>query len=629
MSKFGGVPVEQPTTSKFGGVPVEDAELVSGGSLSKVITGSSGDGSPNYLLGGADILASGVAGVAEEAVSGISGLLARSLGASPQAQENVQQLAGEAIPDYELGEDGQKLVEILAEKYAEYAPEMVKDFVKAYSELETKLGHNVQDFTGSAMLGAAASAIPTAIESAATLGGMAIGKRAAAPVMDVIGDIPEVQDLQEVAKGMFQYQSPAKQAIAKLLKEGSSDAETAGYDLVKAGDNVKGKTGLAKTLDIGGPKVRANPIANEAIRQGFDEGVIAAVKSGSKADNTAFKKMVNVMERGKRNKLYAQENRPSDVAGETLMNYVRQVQKANKDAGTKIDEVADTLRGQSVEFQPAITTFTDKLGKMGVTFSKNDNGDVVPNFNGSDVEGLSGPEAVIKRVVKRLDDMGSPDAYQLHQLKRYLSEQVSFGKSAEGLTGKTEKILKDLRHDIDAALDDKFPKYNEVNTQYSNTINALDALQDVAGQKMDLSAPDAPKAIGTLMRRVMGNAQSRVPLLRAMVDIEKTANKYGGKMGKQLLIEGPVPTGQKSNLLNQILFADELDDVFSPVARSSLRGELASNTKAAARAGTTKLGALDLTLDLGGRAYNKFRGVNPKDGFTAIKRLLKDLNTND
>ncbi len=144
-----------------------------------------------------------------------------------------------------------------------------------------------------------------------------------------------------------------------------------------------------------------------------------------------------------------------------------------------------------------------ELADMGISVSN----DMKLIFKGSDVEDLKNVERTLSTVFRRMTGDKAPDAYELHRMKRFIDEQVAYGKVGEGLTGKSESVLKSLRRDIDSALDNKFESYDKANTMYSDTIQALDDIQTVAGKRMDLSGENANKALGTLMRRVLGNAQ--------------------------------------------------------------------------------------------------------------------------
>lgn len=427
----------------------------------------------------------------------------------------------------------------------------------------------------------------------------------------------------EVAKSVFQYQSPTKQRIGRLLQEKSGDIETARYKLKGetpdveirgVGENLLDAPSTPKTatdklksaLDFEGPKIKKDKLATESIKQGFDEGVIASVKASSPLDRLKMSKMVDIMEKGKKNKAFAVRNRPSDVAGDSLMERVRSIRDTNKSAGKELGKVAESLRGEKVDSLPAVNSFIDDLDSIGVRIGD----DLKPIFQGSDIEGVKGAENVVSNIVNRMRNTKSPDAYDVHRLKKYIDEQVTYGKTTEGLTGKTESILKGLRSKLDDALDEKFPEYDRVNTTYKDTITALDSIQDVAGRKMNLSGGSADKATGTLLRRLMSNAQSRVRLLDSIDEIEGVAGKYGAKFN--------------DDLLSQTLFVDELDRVFGPVARTSFQGQVDQAIKQGAQAVSSPSGVYDATASILGKGAEKLRGINEQNAFKSIKDLLKD-----
>jgi hypothetical protein len=155
-----------------------------------------------------------------------------------------------------------------------------------------------------------------------------------------------------------------------------------------------------------------------------------------------------------------------------------------------------------------------------------------------------------------------PDAYELHRLKKYIDNVVSYGKTSDGMVGNVERVLKNLRRDIDGVLDSNFENYNTANTIYSDTINAIDSLQDVAGKKIDLSGPSADKAVGTLLRRLSSNAQSRTTLLDAMDVTEEIAKKYGAKFA--------------DDIDSQAVFVNQLEKVWGSDADTSFMGQVTS-----------------------------------------------------
>jgi hypothetical protein len=492
-------------------------------------------------------------------------------------------------------------------------------------------GKRVFEETGSPLAATIAEVLPEAtLEIIGLKGaGQAVkqaGKVPGAVVATGKALTPVVEEIaaatKDVSQALFTHQSPTKQKISELIQEGSTDAETARFKLAE-GEVFEPTTKLGEFISTGKQKVVLDKVANETIKQGFDEGVIAAVKGASDADRIKLAQMVDIMEKTKKNALFALDNRPSDVAGNTLMERFRVVQDANKTAGKQLDSVAASLKGQFVDHSPAVNSFIDDLESIGVSLVKNEKGSLKPVFKGSDIEGLAGPELAINRIVNRLASIETPDAQSIHRVKRFIDEQVSFGKSAEGLTGRTESILKGLRRNLDGILDEKFPDYNEVNTVYSETIGAIDSLQDAAGRKMNLTGANADKAVGTLLRRLMSNTQSRVNLLDSIKEVDTIAKRHGG-FGKQLL-DAPAEEAArlKEDLMTQVLFVDELDRVFGPVARTSFQGQIDQAVQRGAGAFTSKQGAVDVAIDLAAAGAEKARGINEAGAFKSIKELLK------
>lgn len=364
---------------------------------------------------------------------------------------------------------------------------------------------------------------------------------------------------------------------------------------------------LVKYMVDGAGKAKGDPLSIESIKQGFDQGVVSTVKGASQADKSKMAQMVSIMKRGKEDALYALKNRPSDIAGNSLLDRVGHVKAINREAGSNLDDVAKTLKGRQVDAVEPINKFLDNLEEMGVVLDKN----LKPMFKNSDVEFSAGPKSAIKNIVEILSrgEKGvPPDAFRLHKVKRAIDEMVEYGKTGEGVKGNTKRILKELRHDLDGVLDSNFPQYNEVNTIYSDTVSALGSLQDVAGKKLNFFGPNADKATGTLLRRMMSNVQSRVNLVDAVDDLNSVSAKYGGQF--------------TDDISTQMLFADELDNVFGPVAKTSLAGEVSKGFRKGAEAVTGQRTVLGTVTEVGAAAAEKLRGINEESAFKAITELL-------
>jgi len=556
------------------------------------------------LKGGADILGAGVYGAGEDVISGLSGLAA-PLGEQAATVEAVQ----EAIPDYQMGEDAQKLVGVLSEKYKEHAPEIVKDVMTALQtggqqvfergmgtakrlEEQGMPGMAEATKTGAAVFGAATEALP---EAAALIPATAAGRAAVKGIAsDIGGATKKAADFtsdaakyvaDDIAKSSVQLQrmSPAKAKIAELLESGAVDKRTAGFMLTDTGKLVKNKA------------------EREAMKQGFSDRAVASIKQGSAADKARSRKMVNITERVTRDPDFAIENRPGDVVGESFLDRFKAVKRINKTAGQKVDKASRGLEGKTVDVNPTKDNFISSMNEIGVKVGD----DLNPDFRGSSIEYNPADKKVITNVIQRVKRLSkSGDAKEAHDLKKLIDNQVTYGK-AESLVGDSERILRGVRESIDDTLDGKFKAYDRANQSYSDTISAINEFKDVSGAKMNLAGPNSDKAVGILLRRLTSNAQSRTPLMSAMSALDEVANKYGIKF--------------KDNILKQVVLADELEGVFKIPPPTALKGQVGQAITSA----ITESKVQQTAKGLGKVVEKVVGGPSEEAAFTAIKEILK------
>ena len=363
---------------------------------------------------------------------------------------------------------------------------------------------------------------------------------------------------------------------------------------------------VAKYKLSGEGKVVNDPIAKEAIKQGVDEGTVATVKGSSATDKMKMNKMLDILDESKVDPKFGATNRPSDVVGDSVLERFNIVQKANQTAGKQLNDVAKNLKGQTVDPTEVVQSFMSNLDDLGVTFK---NGKAI--YNGSQIEGLTEPQRIIDTIVKRMNNV-SDDAYEIHNLKKFIDEQVTYGKTGGGLTGRAEGILKQLRNNLDAILDKTFKQYNTVNTTYATTRNAIDDFVTSAGTKFDPNVANANARIGTLMRRILSNAQSRTNVLNAMQNLQEVAEANGGKF--------------KDDVITQTVFVDNLEKLFGTQAPTSLAGEVSKGVqKTTGVIGELRKaeGIVDLVLEYGAGGIEKLQNINPEGLSKALRELLK------
>lgn len=380
--------------------------------------------------------------------------------------------------------------------------------------------------------------------------------------------------------------SKVQDELASRIKSGSADK-----DLVDKMVNESGRVVTDKS-------------AKETIKQGFDEGVIAAIKGSSKQDKSRMLKMVDVLEKGKKNSLYAAKNRPADIAGDSLLKEVRFIKKLNSDAGIQLNRIANKLKGKPVDINQPVDDFVSDLDSIGVSVDEN----MIPSFEGSTIETIAPAKKLIKDMLLKIRRSPNMDAKQAHDFKKFIDENVTFGKQAKGLGGKAESIAKKLRSSVNDSIGIDYPEYAQANKQFSDTITAIDNLQDASGSKVNLFGPQSEKALGTTLRRLMNNTQARVNLMDSIQEIKNTSLNYGGSFD--------------DDVFTQMLFADELDAMFGLSPRTSLAGQVEKGTKRALD--TAEGGAYRAAVDLVAEGAEKLRGINEDNAIKSIKELLKE-----
>jgi hypothetical protein len=361
---------------------------------------------------------------------------------------------------------------------------------------------------------------------------------------------------------------------------------------------------------LSGTQVVPDNEAASAIKQGWKDGTIASIKAASEKDRTAMTKMLNIFKMGEKSDKFRAMNRPADILGDTVQARVDFLANANQQAGKAINRIANTrLRGQSVDYDTAVNTFLDELATLGVRVELDENGVAKAILQGSDIQGDKAAQRILNTVLERLSTVKAPDAYGVHTAKRFIDTQVNYGKKnlANPLTAQAERALKNLRRNLNQSLGDAFPVYKAANEKYADTITALDDLQRAAGTQIDFDSPNANKALGTAMRKLTSNYGTRANLIDSLDQANSTATKYGMKLD--------------DNIVNQLIFVNELDRMFGAAAQTSLKGQVseAMQTGVDIARGSAARRAVELLAE----KAEELRGINKENAVKAMEELLK------
>ena len=152
-----------------------------------------------------------------------------------------------------------------------------------------------------------------------------------------------------------------------------------------------------------------------------------------------------------------------------------------------------------------------------------------------------------------------------------------------------------------------FPKYRDANTRFSESLTALNELQTAVGKQVDFEGDMASEAFGLAMRKVLSNYGSRNTILQSIDAVETTAKKYGLKI--------------EDDLINQIIFVNEVDRMFGAVASGSLKGQIEQGLQKGSD--FARSSALEKAVMLVGKSAEAVRGINEENAIKSIEAILR------
>tara|TARA_R100000654_G_scaffold21992_1_gene44266 strand:- start:43 stop:1863 length:1821 start_codon:yes stop_codon:yes gene_type:complete len=393
-----------------------------------------------------------------------------------------------------------------------------------------------------------------------------------------------------------------KEETANRIRSGDESAELAKTRIPDPEGFTKDKT------------IEKDREAIETIKQGLDESTVQMLKQASIADKERMLEMLNLRSKGLTNKRDEQLNRAHDIPGTALLNNIKKLKIAKTKAGQDVDKEANTLRGVSIDGDEEILNIgrrfiNDLSERLNIKFDENLN----PIFEGTTrIE--KNPTSM--KLVKDIFDLAKnpKDAKGLHDLKQAVNEKLNYDKAQPGgIAGNTEQVIKDFNRDINNYLRNKSDSYAKANDNFSILADAIDSIESVTGKKTDFDSITTGKQLGTLLRRLTGNAVSRSKLLDA---INKVQTVGGVK---------------DQDLFTLTIFAESLDDVLDrPSAMTSFRGDLQRGVESGVE--STLLGQptmMQTGINLAKGATNRVRGINQENALQSIRNLLeRDLREN-
>jgi hypothetical protein len=529
--------------------------------------------SPSDVVGGANLAANLATGFAAKPIAGAAAFGDILQGEGLQGAETVKRETEKLqVP---LSEEGQDVASQIGNaisslaKSPEFAPivEQLKKAQEGFSSLISSTGGFLADpigsvasdvtgsekserqQTGEAIGGALSEAVPlTALEvspflkaSTATAGKFSPDLISGKFGLNVLKkNTNKVESLKTL--------SPAKKKklIADEIKSGNANIDNVTKFVTETGDVAVSKSSKQALKELGGDLKAQQTVS-----------VIENMNAASKAQ---VDKMLNIIVKGRKEPVFGQSNRPSDILGESIANRAEKVFNINKAAGKEIGAVAEALKNKQVNISSVREKFFKSMEDLGVVLKEGEDGWVTPDFSRSRFVGGSQKDMTVLVNDLLNDSVGFKFA---HELKRSIRDNLNFdpiGTSKIG-KGKSENILKDLSSGIDEILDSTSKKYNLANIKFAKTKGMVDRFQKLAGKDVDIFDDVAKKVLSDKARRLTSRATSRAGIERDLMDIDNVLKDLGVNTFKD-------------DIPSLIHTVNQLERIFKLAPENSLEGNL-------------------------------------------------------
>lgn len=543
MSKYGGIPVD--TGSKYGGVPVE------------------GD---SFFDNAVDVAGEFAAG-ANRVVSGTLDLPIDAVNAGLRLGDVDYQLPTFTGANAKLGGQGGFM-----------EPGIARDIVSAAGTTLpaaaslTQVPRNLATKGGAAAewLGFGSAKAPEAVVRA---GAQLDPSRVPTPTPNAPAAISD----------------PVARDLA--LKRRSGDVVAAGHKLNEVGEVVADKT------------------QQRAISGGIPERIVAQFHAGSPADKKRLGLVLDEVEKGLKNKTYGDFNPPRMVMGDGLADRFNTIQQANKSAGKAVGEASEALRNQPVDlnalYEGPVSSFVKNLEDMDVVIGPNN----VPDFSQSVFKKSPAAQKAMRDTIEAIRDIKNPNsAYEIHKAKQVIDDMAEeYGKSGSGLSGKADRTIKNLRHDFNTFLRERYPDYANANDSFSETREILDETQRLIGRKNTAT----PGNLGMAARKALSNYSSREQMQALLDNMDDMSRKYGGDYGDDLRMQNSA--------------VQSIEEMFpSTRAPAGFAGQTERGVKAGVDALAGRKGVTEMAIDAAKEYFSNGEVAEGMKKIGELRALLKD-----
>ncbi|MFA6018512.1 MAG: hypothetical protein WC776_05035 [Patescibacteria group bacterium] len=365
------------------------------------------------------------------------------------------------------------------------------------------------------------------------------------------------------------------------------------------------------------PKVK-----QQAVKSGLHPRLVELIETSSAKDREAMKQMTK--QAGEYSESFLADH-PSNVTGQTFIEHIKPIQKANTIAGKKLGQAVEKLPNTPQSVGIPMEDFMKSLQNMGIRID-----DFTPAEEGAallagkplkhlgfDQSSLSGTTArpaqkMLERAYAELKK-GTMTPQRMHTLRQSIFADLGLGKEGKILDSQTQIIMERLRGGLGKELEKISPEYAKASKTYAITEGAIQSFEGLMGKKFgDVSEDVLKKRAAEIASRLQGGAPANID--RILSDIAEAQAHIGH-----------IP---ESNLLRQVAFTDALREIFDITKPKSLQGAVEGGIESTLGKGmeAAKIGvkAIHSPLEAAAEVGMKFLGKDrsPEAQRKALKALL-------
>ncbi len=375
-----------------------------------------------------------------------------------------------------------------------------------------------------------------------------------------------------------------KKEIAKLLKEKSSDAVK--YKKALTGKIIKDKN------------------ATKAVSVGIDETDISFIKNSSIRDKQVFQKMYKIAEKSSKNKTIT--SRPAEKAGEVLLHRIKFLTAKKKTIGSTIGEKIKLMPQKPININNIYDDFVDDITNAGIKIKSKGKLD----FRNSNIADSTTTKKQLQNLYNDIRPNTDGDVLRTPQrintIRQKIFDNLNLSKKTNEVSSNTERIIIKTRLNLGSSLEEINKDYKILNTKYATISDTLNRFNKLMGRDFDIESGISKLRAGEVGNRILGNASAKP--LGTIRDVEKLAKNLGYKT--------------TTDVRNQFLFVDFLEDLFGSTQTRSLRGQVGKGVGDAEEAIGIGKSLIKKDPNVLLKGYNLVRGVTPENQKEAVKRLI-------